>query len=114
GNGKTALSLMNQVLDQDLSDPGFRLFTLIARQFRLLLLAREHLDNGGSSDKNAIASILKIHPYPGGKVAVQSRRFDLDQLENIYRRIQQYDVDVKTGKIHIRFALELLVASLGK
>lgn len=114
GNGRVALSLMKQVLDQDPSDPGFRLFSLITRQFRLLLLTREHINNGGSPDKNTLAKVLGIHPYPAGKLAVQSRRFEVSQLDSIYRRVQQYDVDMKTGKIKPRLALELLVASLGK
>ena len=111
---RIALSLMNQVLDQDPSDPGFRLFALFARQFRLLLLAREHIDSGGAPDNKTVAGVLGIHPYPAGKVATQSRRFTVPQLESIYRRIQQYDVDMKTGKIEARLALELLVASLGQ
>ncbi|MDQ7026997.1 MAG: DNA polymerase III subunit delta [Anaerolineae bacterium] len=114
GNGTVALSLLTQSLEQDPTDPGFRLFSLIARQFRLLLLAREHLDNGGSSNNNAIAKVLGIHPYPAGKVATQSRRFTVPQLEKIYRRVQQYDVEMKTGRIKPRLALELLVASLSK
>lgn len=114
GNGRVALGLMVQVLDQDPSDPGFRLFALFVRQFRLLLLACEHINNGGAADNKTIAGVLSIHPYPAGKVATQSRRFTVPQLENIYRRIQQYDVDMKTGKIKPRLALELLVASLSK
>lgn len=114
GNGKIALTLMNQVLDADPSDPGFRLFALITRQFRLLLLAREHLDSGGSASEKVVAGVLGIHPYPAGKVATQSRRFNLPQLETIYRRLQQYDVEMKTGKVEPRLALELLVASLAK
>lgn len=112
GRGEIALSLMNQVLDADPSDPGFRLFSLIARQFRLLLLTREHLDTGGAPDRNTLAKVLGIHPYPASKLATQSRRFDVPQLEAIYRRVQQYDVDMKTGRIKPRLALELLVASL--
>ena len=114
GNGQVALSLMHHSLEQDPSDPGFRLFSLITRQFRLLLLAREYLDGGGSSNNNAVAQVLGIHPYPAGKVAVQSRRFNVEQLEKIYRRLQLYDVEMKTGKIKPRLALELLVASLSK
>jgi DNA polymerase-3 subunit delta len=114
GNGKTALTLMSQVLDAEPSDPGFRLFSLITRQFRLLILAREHLDSGGSANEKAVAEVLGIHPYPAGKVATQSRRFKLPELEMIYRRLQQYDVDMKTGKVEPRLALELLVASLAK
>lgn len=114
GNGQVAISLLTQSLEQDPTDPGFRLFSLIARQFRLLLLAREHLDSGGSSNNNAIAKVLGIHPYPAGKVATQSRRFTVPQLEKIYRRVQQYDAEMKTGRIKPRLALELLVASLSK
>jgi DNA polymerase III subunit delta len=113
-NGKTALSLMHHVLEQDPSDPGFRLFALIVRQFRLLLLVREHLDNGGSADKNIIGRTLGIHPYPAGKLAVQSRRFKIEMLERIYRRLQQYDVEMKTGQVTPRLALELLVASVAR
>jgi len=114
GKGPVALSLMHHILEQDPVDPGFRLFALIVRQFRLLLLVREHLDNGGSRDKNVIAKSLGIHPYPAGKLAVQSRAFNITQLENIYRRLQQYDVDMKTGRISPRLALDLLVASLAE
>jgi len=114
GNGRVALSLMAQVLDADPSDPGFRLFALIARQFRLLLLTREHLETGGSANKNDIASVLGIHPYPASKLATQSRRFDLDTLDTIYRRVQGYDQQMKTGEIKPRLALELLVTSLAK
>lgn len=114
GDGRKALSLMHQVLEQDPGDPGFGLFALITRQFRLLLLVREHLDTGGSSNEKAIASALGIHPYPAQKLAVQSRAFSLPQLEQIYRRLQQYDHDMKTGRIQPRLALELLVASLAQ
>ncbi len=113
GDGRVAISLMNTVLEQDPSDPGFRLYSLIVRQFRLLLLVREHLENGGSANKNDIARALGIHPFPAGKLAVQSRRFTVEQLETIFRRLQQYDQDMKVGKITPRLALELLVASLG-
>lgn len=114
GNGKTALRLMLHVLEQDPSDPGFRLFALIVRQFRLLLLTREHLDGGGSRDKNAVAQLLGIHPYPAGKLVGQSRRFTLAQLEAIYRRLQRYDQEMKTGQVTPRLALELLVAALAQ
>lgn len=114
GQGEIALRLMKKVLDADPGDPGFRLFALIVRQFRLLLLVREHLDSGGSANKNDIAKLLGMHPYPAGKLAVQSRAFDIAQLEKIYRRLQQYDLEMKTGKIKPRLALELLVASLAK
>lgn len=114
GNSRTALTLIHRVLDQDPSDPGFRLFSLITRQFRLLLLTREYLSNGGSANKNALAQHLGIHPYPASKLLVQSRAFSVSELEDIYRQLQKMDQDIKTGRITIGLALDLLAAGLSR
>ncbi|MCB9458541.1 MAG: DNA polymerase III subunit delta [Anaerolineaceae bacterium] len=115
GNASRALSLMNTVLEQDTSDPGFRLFGLIVRQFRLLLLTREHLDAGGAARGNAIAQAIGIRStWQADKLARQSRAFTMEQLEAIYRRLQKYDLEMKTGQIEARLALDLLVASLSR
>jgi len=115
GDGRRALALMQRVLEQDPSDPGFRLFSLITRQFRLLLLAREHLDGGGSKAGSALASAIGVRSaWQAEKVARQSRAFNLIQLEQIYRRLHRYDVEMKTGQVKPRLALELLVASLAR
>ena len=47
GNGARALELIQQSLHDDPKDPGFRLFALIVRQFRLLLMTRDHIAQGG-------------------------------------------------------------------
>ena len=46
GRGKVALSLVHRLLEQD--EDVFGLYGMITRQFRLLLLAKEHLTSGGS------------------------------------------------------------------
>jgi DNA polymerase-3 subunit delta len=114
GQARTALQLVNRTLEQDPSDPGFGLFALITTQFRRLLLVREHLDSGGSADKNAIAELLSIKPYPAEKLARQSRQFRLADLERIYRRLHKYDYDMKLGRIKPRMALDLFIASLSR
>lgn len=115
GDGRQALNIMNTALDQDPSDPGFRLFGLIVRQFRLILLARAHLDQGGSTRGRDLQDALNIKSsWQVEKVARQSRAFTQRQLEDIYRRLQQYDVEMKTGQIPPRLALDLLVASLAR
>jgi len=115
GNGKLAIQLMNSALEQDPSDPGFRLFSLIVRQFRLLLLTREHLDTGGSRNGGVIASAIGIRSsWQAEKIAKQSRAFNVTQLDTIFKRLQQYDQDMKTGRITPRLALDLFVASVGK
>ncbi len=111
-DGKRALKLIHAALDQDPRDDGFGLFALIVRQFRNLLLTREHLTHGGNPKE--IAELLRMHPYPAEKLAKQSRAFDVPQLESIYRRLQKYDVEMKTGKIAPKLALDLFIASVSK
>jgi DNA polymerase-3 subunit delta len=111
-NGKLALKLIHSAIDHDPREDGFGIFSMITRQFRHLLLAREHLSNGGNP--RDLASVLKLHPFPAEKAAKQSRAFTVEQLDAIYKRLQQYDQDMKTGKITPLLALDLLVASVSK
>ncbi len=108
GRGKVAASLVHRLLDQE-SDV-FGLYGMITRQFRLLLLAKEHLTSGGSP--RDIAQAISVHPYVAEKLAKQTRSFTLEQLETIYRALQDYDFKMKTGQIKPELALDLLIASL--
>ena len=108
GRTQAAITSIQHLLEQQ-EDP-FSIFGMIVRQFRLLLLAKEHLVSGGYPKD--LPATLGIHPYPAEKVARQSRSFSLPQLEAIYRAVQDYDVRIKTGRIEALLALELLVASL--
>jgi DNA polymerase-3 subunit delta len=113
GNGARALTLLNTSLEQDPSDPGFGLLALITRQFRLLLLTREHLASGGSAVGSAIAEAIGINSsWQAEKLSKQSRAFSVSELEKVYRRLQKYDQDIKTGRIEIRLALDLFIASM--
>ena len=112
GNGARALQLVQQSLHDDPKDPGFRLFALITRQFRLLLMTRDHIAGGGGSQAPAIAKALGVPPFAAGKLARQSRRFRIEQLDAILKHLQRADQDMKTGRIQPRLALDLLVASL--
>ncbi|MCS6836869.1 MAG: DNA polymerase III subunit delta [Anaerolineae bacterium] len=112
GRAKEAIRLLHAALDQDPSDPGFGLFGLIVAQFRTLLLACEHLSSGGSP--RDLPSAAGVKPFLIDKVSRQARAFKLDELEAIYKRLQRYDQDAKTGKIDIRLALDLFVVSLAR
>ena len=112
GNGARALELIQQSLHDDPKDPGFRLFALIVRQFRLLLMTRDHMAQGGSAQAPAIAKALSVHPFAAGKLARQARRFRIEQLDAILKHLQRVDQDMKTGRIQPRLALDLLVTSL--
>ncbi len=108
GRGRAAISLIHRLLEQD-SDV-FGLYGMVTRQFRLLLLAKEHLNNGGAPKE--IAQAISVHPYVAEKLAKQSRSFTLEGLETVYRALQDYDFKMKTGQIEPELALDLLIAGL--
>ncbi|MBK9750923.1 MAG: DNA polymerase III subunit delta [Chloroflexi bacterium] len=110
GRAKAASTLMYRLLEQQ-EDP-FAILAMINRQFRLLLMARDHLDRGGAPKE--IGSALSVHPFVGEKLAKQSRAFNAAQLERIYRALHDYDVKIKTGQIDAKLALDLLLAGLAR
>ncbi len=107
GNGQKALRMLHQLLEDD--DP-LRLFGMIVRQFRLLLLTKELQDSGYR--ENDIASELKTYPFVVRKLTPQTRNFSIENLEAIYRRLLEIDEAIKTGKIEGDVALDTLVTAL--
>lgn len=107
-NGRVAVQLLQQSLAEG-GDP-FYLFSMVARQFRLLLQTRAALDAGTRPE--ALAETVGMHPFVAQKVARQARSFSLDQLKAIYRHLLDIDVRVKTGQTELVTALDLLVAQL--
>jgi DNA polymerase-3 subunit delta len=106
-DGATALRLLHRLLDEN--DP-LQLFGMIVRQFRLLILAREYLNGGGSPKE--IGKAIGVHPFVGEKLAAQVKVFSLEQLETIYRHLLDTDVKIKTGKVEDVLALDLLIAGV--
>jgi len=110
GNRQTARAaeLFQEKVDEG-ADP-FYLFSMFIRQFRLLIQARYLLDRGERAA--GIAEQMKQRPFVADKLARQARNFTLPQLEQIYRRLLEIDVDAKTGKADLLTSLYLLVAGL--
>lgn len=105
--GQQALRLLRILLETD--DP-FRIFGMIVRQYRLLLQAKEMLEARASEAE--ISKALALHPYPTGKICAQARNFTLAALEDIYRRLLDYDVGIKTGRLEAGAALDILAGAL--
>lgn len=108
GDGKGATARLHRLLDKQ--DP-LGLFGMIVRQFRLLLMTKTYLEAGGAPG-DPLAKAIDVHPYAARKLPGQARKFSMAQLEGIYRRLLDYDVQIKTGRIEPGLALDLLVATL--
>src|SRR5215216_23217 len=107
GNGKSAQHLLHRLLETE--DP-FSLWGMVVRQFRLLIQAREILENRGN--QNDVARALSVHPFVAEKTTQQAARFSIESLENIYHRLLKIDEGVKTSQVTLDLALDTLVVEL--
>jgi DNA polymerase-3 subunit delta len=106
-NGREAQKVLHLLLENE--DP-FSLWGMVIRQFRLLLLAREVMDNGGGQAE--IEREIHVHSFVAQKLAGQARAFNLPGLEKIYHRLLELDEGMKTSQVTTDLALDLLVVEL--
>jgi len=108
GNGKRAIVEMHRLIDQ--GKAPLELFGMIVRQFRLMIEIKELAERGMTGQ--AVAERLSLHPFVADKTGKQAQAFSMAQLEVIYRRLLEMDVQIKTGLTEDVAALDLLVAGL--
>jgi DNA polymerase-3 subunit delta len=87
-----------------------RLLTMIARQVRLLIVAREHLAAG--RPPAGLAQAVGLPPFVARNLGGQTRAWSTPALEGVLARLVRLDRDAKTGGPALEGSLELLVAEL--
>ena len=107
GNGKAAARLLHSLLD---NEDAFGLWPMVVRQFRLLLLARELLDEHGTP--RHLAEAQHIPDFAAEKAFEQARRFSMPVLEKVYHKLLDIDEAAKTGRMPLAVGMEMLVAEL--
>ena len=98
---KTALNLINQHLQR--GDSPLYLLAMINYQFRNLIIYQEGKNSPHFIDESGM-SFFQIK-----KIQELSCFFDLKKLKQIYQKLFKIDLAVKTGKMDLLEALELLV-----
>jgi DNA polymerase-3 subunit delta len=106
-DARKAQVLLHRSLQED--DP-LRIFQSIVYQIRLLIIARELIDNNGTIDE--IPKSLKISYYPAKFALESAAHFTSKFIDMIYHRLLEFDEAIKTGQMDADLALELLVAEL--
>lgn len=87
------------------------LLVRLSRQFQRIFLVRE-MKSRGIPDTQ-IKSKLGINaPYFWQKVQGQANRYSLERLKNIYQKLLETDLAIKTGKYNDELALNLLISEL--
>lgn len=108
-DARKALGLLRALMQDQ---PIQYIFTMLVRQVRLLIIVKEVMDrNGGEKD---VISACGIAPFIARKLMDQGRRFSMQELEAIFRRLDCMDETSKTGTATLDVDLELLVAELSR
>ena len=106
-DGKKAQHTLHQLLeDEDAMD----FWGMVIRQFRLLIQARELLDENSSVQE--IQKSLGLHEFVAQKVTNQAKRFSMPVLEAIYHKLLEIDEGAKTSQITLEVALDTLIVEL--
>jgi len=103
--GRRALVLLRRLLDE--RNAPLYLLTMIARQFRLLLQARE-LDARGVPAAD-MAQQMEVAPWVARKSVEQAMNFSPAELKTILAQLLDIDVGIKTGQLEGPLALDLFV-----
>ena len=108
GRPGQAIRLVRRLMDSGRTLPS--LLAMLARQVRLLLLAKDLRAQGVAEPQ--MGGRLSLSGYPLRKTLDQEKRFTHDQLAHIHESLVQLDLSAKTLPIDERVALETLIAEL--
>ncbi len=108
GRGDQAIALFQRLLAD--GDAPLRLLALIARQYRLLIQARELLDQRLSPAE--IGNRLGVHGFVAQRILQQAPPYSAGQLRSAYGRLLEADLSIKRGIYNDETALELLIYEL--
>lgn len=110
GNRNKALA--TKLLNDELSAGAAEqyVFSMVVRQFRIMLQIREALDAGLTSRK--ISSTLKLHPFVVQKGMTQVRNFSAIYLRRVYEHLAEIDYFSKTGQRDLRTMLDLMIVKM--
>ncbi len=106
-DGKKAQRILHQLLEDE---DAFELWGMVIRQFRLLLQAREMLDEHTTTLD--IQNALGLRDFVAQKVYNQAGRFSMPMLESIYHKLLEMDEAAKTSQMPLDLALDTLVVEL--
>lgn len=107
GRQRDAIALLQQLRD-DGRDPSY-IIAMIQRQLRLLALAKNGMDQGGSQ-KDLGEQMGTSSQFVIRKTMQQARRHAWEDIVWRYQRLLEADLAIKQGRMEPGMALDLLVA----
>jgi|TARA_Y100000031_G_scaffold156690_1_gene212444 DNA polymerase-3 subunit delta len=101
--------LLQQLLQQGAS-PAY-LLVMLTRQVRLVVRVKE-LTRQKKPLKEMLARLELASEYVLQKTLVQAGRYSLARLKEVYHKLLEVDLSIKTGRYDAELALNMLVAEL--
>ncbi len=108
GRSAVALRLVRRVMED--GNPASYILTMLARQVRLLLLAKDLGSRGVSREE--IGGRLRLSGWVLNKTLQQERRISFERLRYVHDRLVETDLALKTKPIEDQLAIEILIAEL--
>lgn len=105
-NIKRAGSLLSELLA--LGENESYILSMIAYQFRNLLIVQDLLE------KQKPISLSGLHPFVLEKTRSQVKNFTKSQLLDFYGKLLETDLNIKTGYLKPRLALDLLISEFAQ
>jgi DNA polymerase-3 subunit delta len=89
-----------------------QLLTMIARQLRIILQVKEMRSKG--IPRAIIQTKLGLnHEFMLDKAWAQANKYSTDRLREVFHKLLEADISIKTGKLEGEIALDILVVELG-
>ena len=109
GNARQGMRLLHQMLEKEDAQV---IFGMIVRQFRMLIQAKVILDEHGGV--NEVMQALKTADFVARKLVEQARRFSLEDLQGIYRKLLDIDLESKNSTTPWEVALDTFVVEISR
>ena len=110
GNKKLAFKLMDD--QRKLGEDDTYLFSMITRQFRILVQLRDLFERKDNMTSEVLAKELGLHPFVVKKSLPVVKKYPLSKLKNIYEQLLQIDIKTKTGQGDQSVLLDLFVGKI--
>ena len=109
-NSSDAMKILNDMLYE--GESVFGIFSMIARQFKVIMQVRQLQIQGHTS--KSIAERLKLHPFVVGKALKQTKNFSDEVIIDIVNSILESDFKIKNGLVRDTLSIEMLISKYCK
>jgi DNA polymerase-3 subunit delta len=110
GNRKLAFKLLEE--QRRLGEEEGYIFSMILRQFRILISMRDLFNREENISSDQIAKMLAVHPFVAKKTLPLVKKYSLETLKDIYTQLLEIDIKTKTGFADQSWLIDLFVGKL--